>query len=296
MTTIIGVDFSGAKEDRDTWVTCGRLDDAGSLTLDYSHPIRREDLYRLLAGIPPPAVVAVDFPFGVPKAFAKHIRVDAQTAKMTASQTTEISAVWQKIHSMGKTKFLKVAKEFTINIGNKRPKRTGDVHCPRNISPLHWSGPDMVTMTYEGVRLLRRWYAKDNERWYVPPLAKPVNPDATVTLLELMPGGFLERVGLRGTGYKDGKTAEECNKHATQRMYILDNLAQRCCIGLNIPDSVRLACYANHDCLDSVIAAVGAAMWAQDCSRFRAPTDAERADARLEGWIYVPKPQPRRGE
>ena len=32
-------------------------------------------------------------------------------------------------------------------------------------------------------------------------------------------------------------------------------------------------------------------MWAQDCVRnFAVPMPDELADARLEGWIYVPRP------
>ena len=64
MTTIIGVDFSGARDDRNTWVTQGRLTSEGTLLFDGSQPVRREDLFELLATVPTPAVAALDFPFG----------------------------------------------------------------------------------------------------------------------------------------------------------------------------------------------------------------------------------------
>ena len=69
-TTIIGVDFSGAKNEHKsakTWVAQGRLNDAGELTLDSVQPMLRADLYNLLAQVEPPAVAAMDFPFGVPR-------------------------------------------------------------------------------------------------------------------------------------------------------------------------------------------------------------------------------------
>ena len=73
MTTIVGVDFSGHREDRNTWVALGRLDASGALRLDSVQPARRADLYELLATIPTLAVAALDFPFGVPADFVAHL-------------------------------------------------------------------------------------------------------------------------------------------------------------------------------------------------------------------------------
>ena len=80
MTTIVGVDFSGAATDLNTWFAQGRLDD-GNLVLDRVQPIRREDLYNLMLGLTAPAVAAMDFPFGLPEEFLPHIGVtdDYQT-------------------------------------------------------------------------------------------------------------------------------------------------------------------------------------------------------------------------
>ena len=70
MTTIIGVDFSGHRDDRNTWLAWGILTDDGALVLDSVQPVRRDDLYHTLTNAPTPAVAALDFPFGVPRAFA----------------------------------------------------------------------------------------------------------------------------------------------------------------------------------------------------------------------------------
>ena len=148
----------------------------------------------------------------------------------------------------------------------------------------------MMAMTYEGIGLLHRWQECDHERWYVPPLLKPGNPDTTVTLLELMPGGLLAKVGLPHRGYKGGsKEAADRRKEILQKLPSLSGLSK---VSFDDPASAYLACRANDDCLDSVVAAVGAAMWAQDYTRFHHPQPDELADAQLEGWIYVPLPSP----
>ena len=141
-------------------------------------------------------------------------------------------------------------------------------------------------MTYQGIRLLRRWHEGQPRRWYVPPL--PFDGDAAfaVTLLELMPGALLRSIHLPFKGYKRGRQSSE------RRAEILDGLAVKSGIRLPDLDAVRGDCLANDDCLDAVVAAVGAAMWAEDSTRFRHPNGDELADAQLEGWIYVPLSPP----
>ena len=67
---IVGVDFSGAKPDRDTWVADGFLDPRG-LVLRDCRPVRRAELAELLVSLPKDSVAALDFPFSVPVAFAR---------------------------------------------------------------------------------------------------------------------------------------------------------------------------------------------------------------------------------
>ena len=72
---IIGVDFSGGGEDNEvgnTWVTEGHFVGATTLRIDNCRAISRDDLTNLLMGLPPSAIVAMDFPFGVPHLFAAH--------------------------------------------------------------------------------------------------------------------------------------------------------------------------------------------------------------------------------
>ena len=114
--------------------------------------------------------------------------------------------------------------------------------------------------------------------------AHPAPQRETVTLLELMPGALLKSIGLPYKGYKKGRAALEL------RDEILGGLAEASGVELPNLDRVRMACRANDDCLDAVVAATGAAAWAKDASRFHHPgDDDELEDAALEGWIYVPR-------
>ena len=141
----------------------------------------------------------------------------------------------------------------------------------------------MLPMTYEGIGMLQRWHQEHPDRWHVPPMEPTGSAEAKVTLLELMPGAFLKSVALPYKGYKKGRAALE------KRDEILRELARASGVDLPNMDHVRMACRANDDCLDAVVAAVAAAKWARHSSGFHHPDADELADAKLEGWIYVPR-------
>lgn len=275
MTTIIGVDFSGARTDRNTWMTRARLAHDGSLLLKSAQRIRRNDLYDVLLTVPIPAVVALDFPFGVPSEFANFVA--------PGCSPTAMPALWDVIASMTIQDFIAKRNKFVAVHGE--PKRAGDLkYHPESFSPLHRVNPNMLPMTYHGISLLYRWRQECSRRWSVPPLSLASPDYNAATLLELMPGALLKSLGLPYKGYKRGR-------HSIQRRtQILDSLSDKSGILLPNLETVREDCFANDDCLDSVVAAVGAAMWAQDSGRFHHPTGGELPDAQLEGWIYVPKP------
>lgn len=275
MTTIIGVDFSGARADKNTWMAQGRLDTDGSLMLESAQSIRRDDLYHLLADIPTPAVAALDFPFGVPAQFAAFLS--------PRRPPVDMPGLWEVIASITADEFILERNRFVIQHGE--PKRAGDrKYHPESYSPLHAVNPNMLPMTYQGIHLLRRWHEERPFRWWVPPLPVVTSDDAAVTLLELMPGALLKSLGLPYKGYKRGRDSIQ------RRTQILDSIADKSGVQLPNLETVYTDCLANDDCLDSVVAAVGAALWTQSPDRFRHPTDAEMPDAQLEGWIYVPKP------
>ena len=64
---IFGVDFSGARADRNTWLTQGVLRNDGSLVLEECRRVKRRELEDLLRNTQGPAVAALDFPFSTRK-------------------------------------------------------------------------------------------------------------------------------------------------------------------------------------------------------------------------------------
>ena len=279
MITIIGVDFSGHRDDRNTWMAWGHLTQEGALVLDSVQPVRRDDLYHTLANVPTSAVAALDFPFGVPRAFAQFLGVERPAGDM--------ADVWPTVASLTPAKFVNMRGEFInqrpeLPRSEREPKRAGDLaHHRESYSPLHTVNPNMLPMTYEGICMLQRWREGRPDRWHVPPMEPAGSATERVTLLELMPGALLKSIGLPYKGYKKGRVALE------KRDAILGGLAEAS--GVDVPnlDRLRTACRANDDCLDAVVAAVGAAAWARDSSRFHHPSADELPDAKLEGWIYA---------
>ena len=296
MTTIIGVDFSGAKAENKTWIAQGTLTEDGVLTMDYARHITRADLCELLAGISPPAVAGMDFPFGVPAAFADRLSPDRKP--------TTMPEVWQSIAKMTPDEFVAAGHQFVADYRNPHhagiaplpantlychdgePQRAGDAkYLSGPYSPLHSAAPSMPQMTYHGTQLLQRLHNETpSGRWHVPPMEPTAPPERTVTLLELMPGAFLQVCGLPARRYK-GKSSS----NLMLRGNILDRLPARTgWLELDL-SGVRGNCLANDDCLDAVVAAVCAASWARCQGHFHHPTPDEYADAQLEGWIYIPK-------
>ena len=277
MTNIIGIDFSGAKSDRNTWVAQGRLTHESALVFDDAAMTRRKDVLGLLASVTTPAVAAIDFPFGVPQAFVK---------SLDAGHIESMPDIWHLVSAMTLEEFICERDIFVDRSGE--PKRAGDEsHFSESFSPLHKANPNMLPMTYYGIRMLHELYDNYEGRWNVPPLhsAKEASRH-TVTLLESMPGAFLKAIGFEYTIYKRYKKARNALQN---RRLILDSLATKSGVELPNLSVLREDCLANDDCLDSVVAAVTAAAWARDPKGFRHPGPDELPAARLEGWIYVPQ-------
>ena len=278
MTTIIGIDYSGAQNDRNTWVAQGRLTSDGALEFEGANMIRRKDVVNLLIAVSTPAVAAMDFPFCIPREFAEFLN--------TGDDLKAMPDAWRIIDGLTLEDFYSARNAFVERWGE--PKRAGDAaHFSESFSPLHKVNPNMVPMTYYGIKMLHGLYEKQKDRWIVPPIEAPGNQAVTVTLLETMPGAFLRAIGSIYKGYKKPKSALMRDE---RRNVILDDLQQNAGIALPNLSELREACLANDDCLDAVVAAVAAAVWAQDTKRFRHPSVAEVPAAILEGWIYVPKP------
>lgn len=265
---ILGVDFSGARTDQHTWLAQGVLD-GNRLTLTGCRPVPRAELTQLLAETSGPAVAALDFPFGVPESFVRYWCPGATT----------MPDLWAAANRMELPDFVALRDGFVAQWGE--PKRRGDAFFPECYSPLHKANPNLVPMTFRGMQMLHQLGAADFE---IPPLAAPSHPQAA--LLEAMPGAALRALGLPYKGYKNGVRALQL------RQQVLEGLQNQTFVPLaNLEDFWELA-LGNHDGLDSIIAALTAALWALDPGWFRCPPPPESEDfdpfAQLEGWLYAP--------
>ena len=277
MTTIMGVDFSGARADRNTWLTQGLLE-GENLILEDCRPVSRQDLTETLSACSGATIAALDFPFATPKVFA-----DFWTPGASVMPDLWASAAKQEYQE-----FLALRNEFVARQGE--PKRICDP--PESYSCLHMVNPIMVPMTFHGMTMLHRlWAGYTANSISVPPLptsSTNVSGETTV-LLEVMPGAVLRKLGLPFKGYKGGSRALERRKQVVEG---LPDLAAPITFQFGQFEELALR---KHDALDSVVAAVAAALWEIDSGRF--PQPAAEGDpgfdpvTLLEGWLYAPDPR-----
>ena len=269
---IFGVDYSGAKGDRNTWLSRGVLE-PGRLVLESCGPISRQELTEVLgtrnSPWSAPTIAALDFPFSVPREFAGFWQPEATT----------MPELWAAAAAMVLEEFLDLRDGFVALHGER--KRLADSFFPECYSPLHKANPNMVPMTFRGMQMLHQL---EEAGCSIPPLEPPAG--AETLLLEAMPGAALKALDLPYKGYKRGSRAGEL------RLRILEGLADNAGLDLpNLPDFQQLG-MANDDALDSLVAAVVAALWAQDPTRFLRPAAAGAEDfdpgVMLEGWLYAP--------
>lgn len=273
MTTIIGVDFSGAKAENKTWIAQGTLTEDRALTMGSVRPITRAGLCELLAGISPPAVAGMDFPFGVPAVFVEYLCPGAGT----------MPEVWQAVAGMSLDQYKDKCKSFGTH-----PKRMSDQYDKVSISALNTR---LVPMTYHGMKMLLQLRNGDpsRKRYRIPPIDSGNPCPNAVTLLEVMPGAALKARDLSYSDYKNC-TGSDPLRNLENRQEILAKLSGSFDIDLPNFQNYRDLFLFNDDALDAYIAAIVAAMWAQDSGRFRHPsTDQELDTARLEGCIYSPR-------
>ena len=265
----IGVDFSGARGDRNTWIAEGDFD-GKCLTLRRCYAISRADLARKLLDLPSDAIAALDFPFSVPADFAG----------FWSPQSRDMPDLWRAASQIALDRFIEYRNAFVAE--NGETKRFCDKLYPECYSCLHMGRPNMVPMTLRGMQMLHQLW-KSGCR--VPPLSNPANKGAT--LLESMPGAVLRALGLPFKGYKRGSDA-----HVLRRS-ILSGLCKGVSFDIAGLDSLDDACMSNDDALDATVACICAALWAAQPALFRVPEseglNAENTSLKLEGWLYAPR-------
>ena len=270
---IIGVDFSGAEADASTWICRGVLD-GNTLSLQSSEPLGRRSLTNELKSIKQPIVAALDFPFSVPLAFAKCWNPEANTM-LDLWHASVVSGMSLKGFDQQRNDFVEQHRD---SFRNGEPKRRGDEHHFGCFSPLHTVQPKMTNMTFRGMQML---HELSQFGFRIPPLSAshgPI-PHTRSTLLEVMPGAVLKHLGLPSRGYKNGRAA------LVQREFIWSSLPSACGLGIEFTKDIEEKALKHHDCLDSVVASIAAALWDRDPANFRCqPEDADEV-AKLEGWL-----------
>ena len=266
MVQILGVDFSGARGDNNTWLTSALLEGI-TLSLEDVRRVTRRDLTEILASGSGPTVAALDFPFAPPLGFADFWAPGCQS----------MPELWLAAAALEYDDFLALRDEFVSMHGE--PKRACDP--PESYSCLHMVNPIMVPMTFRGMQMLHRlWFGETENAISVPPLPEHSRPcPAAVTeLLEVMPGAVLRRLGLPYKGYKGGDRALQ------RRQAIVTDLPERA-----LPIEFEFGEFGDpalrsHDALDSIVAAVAAALWAVSPERFPQPP-AEGEEGYRSGGI-----------
>ena len=260
---VYGVDFSGARDDKNTWVAEASFED-GLLTLDSCRPMRRAYLTELLRDAPAPCVAAMDFPFGVPLPFAAY----------WLGRATSLVDLWEMAAGGGFERFLERRDAFVEQHGE--PKRACDAYYPESYSSLHRANPNMLPMTYRGMELMAVLH---DAGWAVAPMD---SGDRDRTAVEVMPGATLRALGLPYKGYKKGRNAFELRKR------VLGGLAESTRVPIAGLSELSEVCTFSDDALDAVVAAFTGALWVAAPDAFRLPSDEERDRATMEGWMCVP--------
>ena len=296
---ILGVDFSGAQTDRNTWLARGSLW-GNTLSLESCRPVSRAELTDELAKCAGPTVAALDFPFSVPREFARFWQPEKAPIFETLIFET-MPDLWAAAAGMDWNDFSALRDAFVARYGEL--KRSCDP--PESYSCLHRVNPNMVPMTFRGMQMLHRlWTGNTANPMSVPPLPDRSRPDRSrpdrsrtdrsrpdevpdTVLLEVMPGAVLRRMGLPFKGYKNGARAPALRRR------ILEDLPQKATPVIVSLAEMQELCLAHHDGLDAVVAAIAAALWAIDPSRFPAPPTEGHPGydpaVLLEGWLYAPR-------
>ena len=213
---VIGVDFSGAKLDANTWMASGVLRSDG-LQVNDIRSVTRDELLALLREAPEGAVASVDFPFSVPQPFAN----------VLAGSPNDMADVWAGVADMSMAEFIALRDTFVAEHGELR--RECDLSHGEAFSVLHKANPNMLPMTLRGMQMLHQLQAPN-----VRILCQDKPGPAKLTVLECMPGATLKGLRLPYKAYKNGRKRDELRRR------ILDGLASAVPVPLaNVEESRR---------------------------------------------------------
>jgi hypothetical protein len=276
-----GVDFSGAKSTpNDTWLVTGHL---GSLGLEVAS-VKNPGSLALAAeldSLSEMRACGLDFPFSLPIDFMRYL-----ARKLECDEFQEWQELALKLVFMTYEDFAAIANEFEAT------KRFTDKNAGRQAkSPIHQVNPNMVPMTFHGIRLLARL---NPSRYSVIPFQSP--SPSSCTLLEVYPREILWLLGVPDQGYKtkDKKTNEKTLAVRRQIVDGLLNIRERGgqkyqdCPRLNMTNAIKGQVIASDHALDALVACYAAGLYFANPELFPDPLDFDNECVLTEGWIYAP--------
>ena len=138
------------------------------------------------------------------------------------------------------------------------------------------------------------------KQWGVLPIDNTNNHNQI--LFEVMPGLSLialkewKELSFRHRGYKNDRGKKKGKDPMPLREKIFNMLSDKRIVDIDSLEPWRKKCLniRDGDCLDSVLAAITASLWARDPNLFRQPPKQGEPGydrVQLEGWLYVPAPE-----
>ncbi len=259
-----GGDFSGDMRDprEGTWLAVAELRD-GVLHLASLEATGRHGLESRLrdpdARLSRAEAIGLDFPFGLPVAFAEALLEGAFPEEGWW-------ALARRLERMTRPEFLTRLHEFREAHGELKRRTDGAAGA---FSPLHRVNPDLGPMTYHGIRMI----AEERSRYAI----RPFESARGRRLLEVYPGATSRRL-------RPGSPPAEGGRLASMAAALRELPSLPVDLGPHRP-----AALARRDALDAVLAARAAAVAVVSGEADRPPAELDAGAARevqLEGWIF----------
>ncbi len=259
-----GVDYSGDMRDpkEGTWLALVEMRGEG-LHVVRLEPTGRAGLESQLrdsdAALMHAEAIGLDFPFGLPLAFAE--------ALLGGPFPDEgWWALARRMEKLSRPDYLVALQEFRDAHGEL--KRLTDDRAG-GFSPLHRVQPDLGPMTYHGIRMI----AEERSRYAIRPFERARGR----LLLEVYPGATARSL-------TSGPTDAD-EKPAT----IVAALRGAARLPVDMDPAMRGRCLGRRDALDAILAARCAAQAVLSGETERTPDELAPGDGdrvRREGWIY----------
>lgn len=280
---IAGIDFSGSKTTQhETWLVIGKLGSLGLEILD-TKKIGAHALGAELAQHKALTHISMDCPFSLPADFLNFL-----AARKLKKEYQNWQHIVEELIFITYEEFVELVKEY-----GKEPKRVTDsINGSTAVSPLHKKNPNMVELTYYGMRLLASLAPM---RFFVVPFQDPIPLGCSV--MEISPKDTLRYFGFPDTNYASREKEDE-EKIKQLRHKILHSLIElkekkgitfKDIPRLTVPKALEHNFLNSEHALDALISCYTTALYANQKDLFDDPFSADQIEVLLEGWTFRPR-------